>query len=665
MPTPMLPSEPGPATVPASLLVYSPRNVRKLYTARNIEALAASIRKSGLLQNLVVSFDGTHYPVEGGERRRRAIHLLIEQGVIAPDWPVRVLIVPESESKAASLTENLQREEMHPADQFTAFRELTGEGWTIEEIADAYGVTPLVVERRLALAGAAPALFEMLRHDEITTEQLAALCATDNHALQESVWHSMPSWNRQPATLRRAVVATEVDVTNDDRVRFIGGRDAYVAAGGTIRRDLFSADGQGGFAEDAALLERLVAQDLEAAATALRAEGWGWVEIWPTWSYSDFFQFGRIQRVAVDLSPENASRIGALREEASQLSAEEQAILDALAEDDSDPAEEVQERLDAIHARLEEIHAEAAAIEEGALAFEPEAVAVTGALVSREGSRLRIERGLVRPADRARVAEAVGGEAVTGGRTTEPAGRKSGELSDPLRRSLFGHRNLAVQTVTARSPEVAKVLLACWIVQRIRQPYPRAPLDLRISDVGSSGTRTQHPIVDEGGEQRHEAFDQIGAGLVAGLPADEGALWDALAQMEGSDLDRLVAFGVASAVSVTREHTGLTAKLLSALGFDMADHFTPTAANYLSRVPKALILTALEEAGCISGEAERSTLLAMKKGDLAARGEAMLEGTRWVPALIRTPAPVPQMVEPPKKRRAGSKGRRRAVALAA
>jgi hypothetical protein len=143
--------------------------------------------------------------------------------------------------------------------------------------------------------------------------------------------------------------------------------------------------------------------------------------------------------------------------------------------------------------------------------------------------------------------------------------------------------------------------------------------------------------VDEGGEARRKAFDGLGQVLVSALPKTDDALWDALMILEPAELDRIIAFAVASAVSLERKHAGLTAKLLTALGFDMADHFTPTAENFFSRIPKALIIEALGEAGLLGSDAQRSTLGALKKADLAARAETEVRDTRWVPALIRSP----------------------------
>ena len=110
--------------VPLSRLVLRPtgRNVRK--TPRmSIPELAASIQRVGLLQNLIViaSTDGEHYEVVAGGRRLAALKLLAKKHRIPKDWDVPCLRVADGTARTASLTENVQREAMHPADQFEVF----------------------------------------------------------------------------------------------------------------------------------------------------------------------------------------------------------------------------------------------------------------------------------------------------------------------------------------------------------------------------------------------------------------------------------------------------------------------------------------------------------------------------------------------------------------
>lgn len=653
-----------PVLIPLNRLALSIRNVRTSEPER-IEALAASIKIQGLLQNLVVSVSDTEaeqWDVEAGGRRFQAMSLLVERGELDADHPIPCLVVDQADATAVSLTENVQREQMHPADEFDAFKKLTDERWSIDRIADAYGVTPLVVERRLRLSAAAPALIEEFRAGALSTDQLIGLCATDNHERQIAVWGRMKnhSWNNDAKALRRAVLAeSEVDVSNDPRIPFIGGLDVYRAAGGEVRRDLFTGDGSGGFISDESLLDSLVANKLAVQAESLRAEGWGWVDVWMEFDHQQFYRMGAAPRATQDLPKDVQAKIETLGAERVEIEAEQEAMHEQCESDGRDLSDDEWNRDNAIDERVGEINDEISALEAAHAGYDPAVKASSGALVVFERGKLRIERGLVKTADRGAVAAAAGVEdAVTGGRETESAGRKSDAVSDALRRSLLGHRNLAVQTVVAKRADAAKVLLACWTVKEIRRLTATGyapndtPCDLTISGNYGSGTRTHHPITDEAGLEAGKAFNEAAKSAIKGLPAADGKLWDALVEMSSADLDSIIAFGVALTVSVTEKHTGLTAKLLETLGFDMAEHFTPTAENYLGRVSKPLMLAALSEAGKVVGEDDKAELLKMKKAGLASEAESRLAGTRWVPAGIRTPQVKKAKAAPAKKAKA-------------
>jgi ParB family chromosome partitioning protein len=71
---------------------------------------------------------------------------------------------------------------MHPADHFEAFAALLVEGRpTEEDIAVDFGVTPLVVGRRMRLANVSPRVLADYRADTVTLDQLMALALTDDH----------------------------------------------------------------------------------------------------------------------------------------------------------------------------------------------------------------------------------------------------------------------------------------------------------------------------------------------------------------------------------------------------------------------------------------------------------------------------------------------------
>ncbi|MES2091823.1 MAG: ParB/Srx family N-terminal domain-containing protein, partial [Pseudomonadota bacterium] len=93
----------------------------------SIAELAASIKDSGVLQNLIVvkGVQG-QFDVCAGGRRLESLNLLASSGEIPDNYPVPVLIVPADKALLASLAENIFHVPMHPADEYMAFAKLLG-----------------------------------------------------------------------------------------------------------------------------------------------------------------------------------------------------------------------------------------------------------------------------------------------------------------------------------------------------------------------------------------------------------------------------------------------------------------------------------------------------------------------------------------------------------
>src|SRR3546814_16989628 len=83
-----------------------------------------------------------------------------------------------------------------------------------------------------------------------------ALAITDDPTAQEAAFYDAPTWQRSPHNLRDRLTEREIDAHRHPLVRFVG-LDAYEAAGGGTRRDLFAEGDAGVYPTDAALLETL------------------------------------------------------------------------------------------------------------------------------------------------------------------------------------------------------------------------------------------------------------------------------------------------------------------------------------------------------------------------------------------------------------------------
>jgi len=307
--------------VPLNRLKKSPRNARKVpHGEAAIEALAASIQHKGMIQNLVVEpevKDGEptgFYFVTAGEGRRLAQVLRAKRKQITRTEPLRCYVDTANDPSEVSLDENVTRTPMHPADQFERFHELSRDkGWGAEEIGARFGVSPEIVKRRLRLGAVSPKLVEVYRQDGLTLDQLAAFAITDDHARQEQVFENL-SHNKEPWIIRRDLTADKVPA--DDRRAVFIGPDAYIEAGGSIVRDLFSED-HGGFFEDGALLDMLVIERLREIAGEVQAEGWKWAE-----ASIDFPHGHGLRRTypqSVPLSDEDEARLTEAATEHDQL----------------------------------------------------------------------------------------------------------------------------------------------------------------------------------------------------------------------------------------------------------------------------------------------------------------------------------------------------------
>ena len=151
----------------------------------------------------------------------------------------------------------------------------------------------------------------------MTLDQLMAFTVNPDHARQEQVWEALQrSPTREAYQIRRMLTEGAVRAS-DKRAQFVG-IDDYEAAGGIVLRDLFESD-DGGWLQDPALLDRLVAEKLEREAEAVRAEGWKWVEVAPDFPYGHTYGLRRLSGKEVPLSEEETAARDALKAELDKL----------------------------------------------------------------------------------------------------------------------------------------------------------------------------------------------------------------------------------------------------------------------------------------------------------------------------------------------------------
>ena len=624
-------------------LVPSPFNVRR-HSRTSVEELAALIDSQGLLHPLTVNehlvgkgkSGKLRFAVPAGERRRRALLLLQQRGRLQADHEVACKLVPPERARAVSVAENSGREPMHPADEFEAFKALVDEGKGIEDVAVAFGVSLLTVQRRLKLAAVSPKLLALYREDDkkINLDHLMALAISDDHAAQERAWFDAHEWDRSPATLKRKLTAGEVEAAGSALVRFVG-IEAYEAAGGIVRRDLFD-DEQGRFLSDPDLLTRLAGEKLEGIAAAI-CEGWGWVEARIEPDSPGLRQFTPCEHTVRKPNAEERGELAALSAREAELERESQALSGERAWHGADA--------ERINLEGEDIEARRRAIREGLKVWPAEIKARAGVIVTvnREGDPAII-RGLLREVDRkaleasqrkSRKAVAKPTDRDDAGEDQAPSADWRGpDFSEALTRRLAAHRTAALQAVLAGNSQLALATLAHTLLRRaFIDDYGADRSAMQIT-----ATAASHALVSVADDLKSgRAFQVVEAAKAKWrerLPDQRGEWFGWLIGLPQPELLELL--GLCATLTVNAlPAAGATFDanaIANAADLNMADWWEPTAEGFLNHVSKAQIVQALKDAG---PDLARDGVEGMKKDALVNTAASRLAGTRWLPVPLR------------------------------
>lgn len=185
-----------------------------------ITALADSISELGILQPLIVRpTDDGLYELIAGERRLRAAKRAGLQQV-----PVIIREVDDAASLAQAIVENIQREDLNPLEEATAFQQLIEDfSLTHDQVATRVGKSRVTVTNTLRLLQLPPTVQRYVRDGQLKMGHARALLGTPDRAFQEQ--------------LARTAVADELTVRAvEDAVRVHGEVEAESALTGVESR---------------------------------------------------------------------------------------------------------------------------------------------------------------------------------------------------------------------------------------------------------------------------------------------------------------------------------------------------------------------------------------------------------------------------------------------
>jgi ParB family transcriptional regulator, chromosome partitioning protein len=148
---------------------------RRAFNDADQQELIASVKKSGIIQPIIVRKSETGYEIIAGERRWRAA-----QAAGLKDVPIVIRNADDRDMAEISLIENLQREDLNPVEEANAYQTLmTRFSLSHEEIAARVGKDRSTIANTVRLLKLPEAVKQALIGKGITAGHARALLAID------------------------------------------------------------------------------------------------------------------------------------------------------------------------------------------------------------------------------------------------------------------------------------------------------------------------------------------------------------------------------------------------------------------------------------------------------------------------------------------------------
>jgi ParB family transcriptional regulator, chromosome partitioning protein len=158
----------------------NPEQPRRAFNEETLEELAQSIRANGVIQPIIVRRLGESFQIVAGERRWRAAQ---RAGLLKV--PAVIRDIKEEEVLALSLIENIQREELNPIEEATAYKNLIEQlHLTQEEIARQVGKDRSSITNSMRLLRLPANVQKLVEGGQLSMGHARALLALDSEADQ-------------------------------------------------------------------------------------------------------------------------------------------------------------------------------------------------------------------------------------------------------------------------------------------------------------------------------------------------------------------------------------------------------------------------------------------------------------------------------------------------
>jgi ParB family chromosome partitioning protein len=216
----------------------------------------------------------------------------------------------------------------------------------------------------------------------------------------------------------------------------------------------------------------------------------------------------------------------------------------------------------------------------------------------------------------------------------EPTAAEAAALSDALLVDLHAARTVALRLELMTNPEIALRAVAHSLAGH-----------LILNESGVLTVTARETYISAISAAHCPDDDALRACITywrTRLSGDSGQLWNAIMDLNPTELLDLIAVCAALSVDATHTKTGDYSnrqrmvhanQLAETLRLDMSKHWAPTAESYFGRVSKKAICLAVAEA---AGESVAFRIQDLKKPVMAAEAARLIAGSGWVPVVLRT-----------------------------
>ncbi len=206
----------GIEEISVSEISPNPNQPRKYFDEASLSTLADSIRELGVLQPILVRRRGNTFEIIAGERRWRA-----SKRVGLSSIPVIVTDVDDSVSLEQAIVENVQRSDLNPMEEATAYQQLIEDfNLTHDQVAKRVGKSRTTITNILRLLVLPPSIQKMVRDNKLSMGHARALLGTPDRVFQEQIAKKAVSEGWSVRAIEEAVrdaTEAEVDLTKKDR----------------------------------------------------------------------------------------------------------------------------------------------------------------------------------------------------------------------------------------------------------------------------------------------------------------------------------------------------------------------------------------------------------------------------------------------------------------